>query len=186
MPNRTILFFFLLPLYLFAEYSPQSIAYELKSASVRHDIDMRVLYTLAKIESQFNPLVISFISKDKNYSFNNLDKKVRKYKNSYIINFFGDEEDLKNALKVLMNKKLKVDVGLMPINSVYFTSDEIDKIFKLEYNIDKSSKILKQCINIKKQLKDSIECYNKGIKKPVEYSYFNRFKTNFNKDFAYE
>ena len=179
--------FMLLPLCLFADYSPQKIADELKSAGIKHGIDVRVLYTIAKLESQFTPLVISFVSKNTNHNFKNLNKKIRKYKDSYIITLYGTENDLQSALRELLkDKKLRVDVGLMQINSVNFKTSEIDKIFKLQYNIDKSSEILKKCISLKINFKDSIECYNKGTKKAVQYSYYNRFKTSFHKDFAYE
>ncbi|RDU60379.1 transglycosylase SLT domain-containing protein [Helicobacter sp. MIT 14-3879] len=170
---------------VYADYTPLDIAYELKEASIKHNIDKRVLYTIAKIESGFNPLIISFVSKSTKYQFNQLTKQVSNYKNQYLIVFKGSEKYLKEALKILLqDKELKIDVGLMQINSTNFKEDEIDKIFNLSYNIDKSSKILKSCIAIKTTLKDSIECYNKGTRKIKKYNYFNKFKNSYLKDFS--
>lgn len=53
--------------YAFAYYSNENIANELKRISLQHNIDKRVLYTLAKIESNFNPLIISFTSSHINF-----------------------------------------------------------------------------------------------------------------------
>lgn len=184
MTMRSIFFAFL-PAFLFANYSPDDISKALKEASHKHEIDKKILYTLAKIESGFNPLIISFVSSKKDYDFKNLTKNTKKYKDKYLISLQGSEKDLIDALKILLRyKKLRVDVGLMQINSVNFSYSEIDHIFKPSYNINKSSEILKACKALKSNLKDSIECYNKGTGKYVKYDYYNRFKNSYVKDFS--
>lgn len=167
------------------EYSKQNIANSLRNASAKSKIDKRVLYTLAKIESNFTPLIISFTSYSKDFSYPNLTKKVSKYKNKYIISFNGEEYDLKPAVLDLIDKGYKVDCGLMQINSANFKKSEIDDIFKLDYNIAKSTKILISCINSKGKLSDSIECYNKGTKRIyTSYDYYKNFKFYYLKAFA--
>ena len=167
------------------EYSKQNIANSLRNASAKSKIDKRVLYTLAKIESNFTPLIISFTSYSKDFSYPNLTKKVSKYKNRYIISFNGEEYDLKLAVLDLIDKDYKVDCGLMQINSANFKKSEIDDIFKLDYNIAKSTKILISCINSKGKLSDSIECYNKGTKRIyTSYDYYKNFKFYYLKAFA--
>lgn len=167
------------------EYSKQNIANSLRNVSAKSKIDKRVLYTLAKIESNFTPLIISFTSYSKDFSYPNLTKKVSKYKNKYIISFNGEEYDLKLAVLDLIDKGYKVDCGLMQINSANFKKNEIDDIFKLDYNIAKSTKILISCINSKGKLSDSIECYNKGTKRIyTSYDYYKNFKFYYLKAFA--
>ncbi|OCS21965.1 hypothetical protein CFVI97532_07130 [Campylobacter fetus subsp. venerealis cfvi97/532] len=168
-----------------AKYSDQDIADELKIASAKSNINKRVLYTIAKIESDFTPLIISFTSYKKDHNYPNLIRSVGKYKNKYIISFRGDEINLKNALEDLINKGYKVDVGLMQINSVNFTKDEIGDIFNIKYNIDKSVSVLKTCIDLTKTTKQSIECYNKGKKsKYSNYDYYEKFKNSYLMAFA--
>ena len=85
----------------------------------------------------------------------------------------------------LIDKGYKVDCGLMQINSANFKKSEIDDIFKLDYNIAKSTKILISCINSKGKLSDSIECYNKGTKRIyTSYDYYKNFKFYYLKAFA--
>ncbi len=169
---------------VFANYSSYEIARELKSISAKNTLDKKVLYTLAKIESGFNPLIISFTSTHTNYNFKNLKKKVSKYKNKYLISFSGKEADLQKALKNLIAKGIKVDAGLMQINSINFTEKEIQNIFKPSFNIQKSALILKQCIQNKEKLKHSIECYNKGLRKVSNFDYYEKFRMSYLRDFG--
>ena len=160
------------------------IANALKEIAEKTNIDKKVLYTLSKIESNFNPYVISFTSKEKNFRFSGLNSKIVSYKRKNLITLSGKEKDLQRALKILIKKGYKVDVGLMQINSVNFKENEIPYIFNVKYNIAKGANILKQCIDYHSTLKNSIECYNKGNKKFVTYNYYHKFKKNYNKDFG--
>lgn len=169
---------------LFASYSNDEIARELKRISLKNNIDKKILYTLAKIESNFNPLIISFTSSHTNFNFKGLKKKVSKYKNKYLISFTGKEKDLQEALRNLIKQGVKVDVGLMQINSVNFKENEIPYIFKPSFNIEKSAFVLKQCMSVKSTLKHSIECYNKGVKEVSNFDYYEKFKNNFLRDFG--
>lgn len=169
---------------LIASYSDYEIAKELKRVSYKNNIDKRVLYTLAKIESNFNPLIISFTHSHTNFDFKNLKKKISRYKNKYLISFTGKEKDLQEALRILLKQGISVDVGLMQINSVNFKEKEIATIFKPSVNIEKSAFVLKQCIASKIKTKDSIECYNKGIKKVSNFDYYEKFKKHYLRDFG--
>lgn len=179
------IFLFIFSLLPCLSYDNFEIANALKLASIQNDIDKRVLYTLAKIESNFNPLVISFTSKQNHFSFKNLTKRTSRYKNKYLINFLGEEKDLQEALRYLIRQGIKVDVGLMQINSTNFKEKEIPFIFNPSYNVKKSLEILKYCIKEKKIVKDSIECYNKGTNRDYQsYEYYKRFYISFLKDFT--
>lgn len=165
-------------------YNEEHIAKSLKKEAYFSNIDVKILYTIAKIESNFNPLIISFTSSHTNFNFKNLKKKISRYKNKYLISFTGEEKDLQEALKVLIKQGIKVDAGLMQINSVNFKENEIASIFKPSFNIEKSAFILKQCVSVKSTLKHSIECYNKGVKEVSSFDYYEKFKKNFLRDFG--
>ncbi len=179
------IFLFVVSLLPCFSYDDFEIANALKLASIQNDIDKRVLYTLAKIESNFNPLIISFTAKHTNFHFKNLQKSVKKYKDRYLINFKGSEKELQKALKILLqDKTLKIDVGLMQINNVNFNKSEIPYIFNPSYNTKKATLVLKECIAQKALMKDSIECYNKGFRKVSHFDYYAKFKKSFLKDFG--
>ena len=65
MQQYLAIFFFFLPLEIFANQISLDIANALKKASLQGGIDKKTLYTLAKIESEFNPHIIAFVSKKK-------------------------------------------------------------------------------------------------------------------------
>lgn len=188
---KFLLIFLTTTVFLFANiYSDNNIAKELRNASVKYNIDSKVLYTLAKIESNFNPFIISFTTtKPKDYNFLNLKKNIAKYNGKkYIVTFSTNDKsglsDLKFALRELIKLNIKVDVGLMQINSVNFKDDEIDNIFKPRFNIKKSISILKYCIGLKQKTKKAIECYNKGNRKIKNYDYYARFLRSYLRDFS--
>ena len=173
----------MIPLCLFA-YSEQEIARELKFASISYNIDKRILYTIAKNESGFNPFVIAFVDSNSNYKFDGITTKVSKYKDKYFIRLYGDRKSLENASRILKSKNKRFDAGIMQISSANFTYDEIDRIFSLSYNIKKGTDILKACADLKRNLKNTIECYNRGTGKTSSYPYYSRFVKSFIRDFG--
>lgn len=175
----------MIPLSLFS-YTQENIARELKFASSSYNIDKRILYTIAKNESGFNPFVIAFTDNHQNYNFDGVTMKAFKVKDKdkYIIRLYGDRKSLENVSRILKNNNKRFDAGIMQISSANFTYDEIDKIFSLHYNIKKGVDILNACADLKKTLKDTIECYNKGTGKTSSYSYYVQFVKSFVRDFG--
>nr|MBP3724492.1 transglycosylase SLT domain-containing protein [Campylobacter sp.] len=166
-------------------YNNQEIANSIKKQAILSNVDTRILYTIAKIESNFNPFVIAFTSKNKNFKFANANVKTQKYKDKYLIQIrSNDKNNLVKIAKFLINKGYKIDVGLMQINSVNFKENELYEMFSLDYNISKSIGVLSLCQSKMKNLKDTIECYNKGFKRYANKDYYARFKNSFNKDFG--
>ncbi|TEY00719.1 transglycosylase SLT domain-containing protein [Campylobacter sp. US33a] len=169
-------------------YSKEEIAYMLKKQALYSQIDARVLYTVAKIESGFNPFIISFVSTtNKNFNYDKVVKTtIKPYQNNkFIVNIESkDVEKLVNITKDLIEDGYKVDVGLMQINSQNFSKSEIKKMFELKTNILKATEILKLCGIKYQNIKNTIECYNKGYRQGEVLTYFNRFKESFNKDFG--
>ena len=165
-------------------YSKKEIADTLKKQAELVNIDKRVLYTIAKIESNFTPFIISFTSKNKDFKFENVKMRISPYKNKYLISIRGNKQNLIKVAKELISKGYLVDVGIMQINSQNFTASELDKMFELNHNISKSARVLKLCGSKYNNIPHAIECYNKGFRKKASLSYYNRFKTSFLKDFA--
>ncbi|SQC36443.1 invasion protein IagB [Helicobacter fennelliae] len=188
MQQYLAIFFFFLPLEIFANQISLDIANALKKASLQSGIDKKMLYTLAKIESEFNPHIIAFVSKKK---FNITKESKREihiknipYKDKYIVQIRTDKETLKHLASQLIRQGFSVDMGLMQINSSNVSQKELEHIFDLDFNLAKSTYILKSCIKQKTYLRESIEYYNKGLRKVTNYDYYKKFKRSFIKDFA--
>lgn len=168
---------------LFA-YSNKEIANAIKRQAMVNGIDQRLIYTIAKIESGFKPLTISFTSYKDKFYFEKAKTKIAKYRDKYIISITADKDTLVKISYYLIEKGYLVDVGLMQLNSQNFNKTELIKAFELDYNISKSLKVLVDCQKKFKHLKETIECYNKGFRKNVNYDYYARFKNSFNRDFG--
>lgn len=178
------LFFVFLSSFLYS-YSDFDIANSIKKQAIINNIDQRIIYTIAKIESGFNPFIISFTANHKNFKFPNFKITIQKYKTKYLISISSNNKyKLSKIANYLINKGYKVDIGLMQINSVNFNNLELNQMFELDYNISKSIIVLNQCRNRMKDLKNTIECYNKGFKKTNSKDYYTKFKNSFIKDFG--
>ncbi|ARE81418.1 transglycosylase SLT domain-containing protein [Campylobacter helveticus] len=163
----------------------QIIANALKEEALNANIDKRLLYTLAKIESNFEPLIIAFTSKNKiNIMGNNIDLRHLKYKDKFLIQIRSDAKTLEKIALYLLDKGFNIDIGLMQINSINFTKEEIPYLFNPSYNIKKAIKVLKTCKSKFNSLKQSIECYNKGNRLGVRYDYYANFTRHFIRDFG--
>ena len=164
----------------FCNINSKEIAKALKYNALKYNIDKKILYTIAKIESNFNTNVIAFVSDKKvNIIGKNIKIKNLNYKNKYLIQISSDINTLKKIAIFFIQKGYKIDVGLMQINSQNFTLQELDYIFNLDYNISKAVDILYQCKNKFKNVKNTIECYNKGNKLGKNYDYYKRFLSHY-------
>lgn len=166
--------------------SELNIANALKKASLEHNIDKKILYTIAKIESGFNPHIIAFTNRNKWHNISNEKISIKNipFKNKYLVQIKAEKEILKQIALQLISQGFSIDMGLMQVNSKNISKDEIEHIFELDYNIDKSISVFKTCIKAKNNIKDSIECYNKGYKTPKNYNYYKKFQASFIKDFG--
>lgn len=171
---------------LFANFSEASIAKALKENSQQAGIDGRILYTIAKIETNFNPLTIAFVSKEHYKPFKNTKTLKQKYKDRFLYSISSNDKDvlIEHARDLIVLKKESVDVGLMQINSINFSLDELDNMFDLNYNIAKSLKVLDICCVKYSNVKEIIECYNKGFRQHKYNDYYTKFKKSFTKDFG--
>ncbi|EJJ7261997.1 transglycosylase SLT domain-containing protein [Campylobacter coli] len=161
------------------------IANALKHNAIKYDIDKKILYTIAKIESNFETNIIAFLS-DKKWKIKGESIKIKniKYKNKFLVQIRASINELKQIATYLIQKGYKIDVGLMQINSINFNLDELNVIFNPNYNIQKAVIVLKQCRNNFKNTKNTIECYNKGNRIGEKYDYYQRFLKHYIKDFG--
>jgi len=191
---KNILVLFLFTNIQLLAFSDLDIAKAIKDVAKREDVDMRILHTIVSIESNFEPFVIAMTTTKENAkAFKRInDKNVRivaseyKYnKKKWILSFYPNSLAMAKALaRAFKTQKFSFDVGLSQINTTNFKMEEIDYIFDPKYNLSKSSKILKECQRIKKNIIDTIECYNYGTKKRNSNPYYNRFKSTFMKNFG--
>lgn len=175
-------------------YTNEEIIKAIAEVSYNHRVEPEILYTIVKIESNFNPFVISLLTTQKEANlFKSYESKlasisIGKYSlnnKKWIVNIFPKSEYMaKFFIKNLLNLNYSIDVGLGQINSANFSLNEIDKILSPTYNLSKAAAVLRSCFNYKKQdIKKTIECYNYGMRKQNSYPYFKKFIENYKKDF---
>lgn len=191
--RKLVLSFLLITTSLFS-FNEAYIANAIKDISVKESIDQRILYTIVNIESKFSPFAICMLTTKsnalqfKNINHPNIKVVTNEYKldsSKWVVSFYPDSLALAKALtKAFKQQGFSIDVGLGQINSRNFSIEEIDYIFEPNYNLKKSSIVLKTCAKEKKDLKDIIECYNYGFRNRGSYPYFNRFVESFNKNFG--
>lgn len=176
-------------------YSNEQILKTINSVSKKQQISARILYTIVKIESDFDPFAISFLTDRQNaLYFKKLDSsKARVNIGSYSLNrkkWFVNispqtEEYAKAIAKELLKSGFSIDVGLGQINSYNFTKDELKQIFNPQYNLQKAAKVLRECYNAKnKELEKTIECYNYGMRNRNSNPYYRRFYKHYLKTFS--
>lgn len=188
-------FLFLLCLNFAFSYGVKEINMAINYVGLEEKIAPRVLYTIVKIESNFNPLVISFLTDKKNALYfkslenENIKIKVSQYslnKKRWIVSIHPNTlRRARGIAKLLIRDGFSIDVGLAQINSVNFKTEEIDYIFEPVYNLRKSAKILKLCYKRKnKNIQKTIECYNYGYRNRPSNPYYKRFYEHFKKEFG--
>lgn len=183
-----LIFFFVIGLQAnnFSEYN---IAKHLILQARANNIDEKALYTIAKIESGFKPLIISFTSAKRNFGFKGKEGvkvKIARYNSrKYIISISSkNRNDLAQIATDLIKRGYRVDVGLMQINSIHFKPEQTYEMFDLSRNINFSANVLRQCMAIFGDSPNAIECYNKGNNAKKHKDYYAKYKRSFYKDFG--
>ena len=96
-----------------------------------------------------------------------------------------NEAYAREIAKMLIKDGFSIDVGLGQINSVNFSKDELDDIFNPEFNLKKCAKVLRKCYNAKsKDMRNTIECYNYGMRNRHSNPYYKRFYEHYKKEFG--
>jgi soluble lytic murein transglycosylase-like protein len=166
----------------------------------KYNIDAKVLFTIINIESAFNPFAIAVETnkasamKLKKLQSDNIKIMIGKTYHSkiWLVSIFPkNESDAIFIISLLKDLGFCFDVGLMQINSGNFSKKEVAKMLYPSYNINKGTRILKQCTQMFKDFKHQIECYNRGagnlrksLRKGKKYSpYFQQYMKKWKQEF---
>lgn len=191
---KKILFLFILSLKSFA-YSPEYIINSIRYVAANEGVKPEILYTIIKIESDFEPFAISFLTNQTNAQYfktlenENIEIKISKYSlndQKWVVSIKPINEAYATGIaKSLIESGFSIDVGLGQLNSVNFNQNEIAMAFNPIFNLTKCAKVLRMCFNAKnKDIKKTIECYNYGLKKRNSSPYYNKFIKNYEKMFG--
>ena len=155
-------------------YNEYDIANALIRQAKASNTDPKIVYTLAKIETGFNPLLIAFVTNsEKEYKFENATTKKGRYKGKYIVSIsYSSVETLAAIAKELIDSGYSVE------------PDSVEDIFDLDTNIKKAISVLAMCQNRYESTKNVIECYNKGFTAKKSDDYYAKFKSSFIRDFG--
>lgn len=188
--KKLILFIFLATNCVFG-VSDMEIANSLSLVAKKTNIDKTLLYLIADIESGFNNNIITFQTDKKllQYLKKFLPKQYKisysKYKNRYLVSVKNDNtKELENLVLALWDMDLKLDIGLMQINQVNLNKDDIILFFNPNFSVAKASEVLQGCSVKFKDLKNVIECYNKGFLKKKSFDYYAKFEAKYKKYFG--
>ncbi|NLY04463.1 MAG: lytic transglycosylase domain-containing protein [Campylobacter sp.] len=179
---------------LFA-HSYQDILYSIREVALKNGVSPKILYTIVKIESNFDPYAISFLTTKENAFYYkslenlNISIKVSQYslnRSKWVISMSPKNETYATEVaKQLIKNGFNIDVGLGQLNSANFMPNEIERVFDPTYNLDKCAKVLRICFNAKdKEMQETIECYNYGLRKRKSNPYYKRFYEHYIKEFG--
>ena len=191
---KKIYFLLLLSLKVFA-YSPEYIINSIKYVATQEAVKPEILYTIIKIESDFEPFAISFLTNQTNAHYfktletPNINIKISQYSlnpQKWVVSIKPINEAYATEIaKALIQSGFSIDVGLGQLNSVNFKQNEIAMAFNPVFNLTKCAKVLRMCFNAKnKDIQKTIECYNYGLKKRNSMPYYKKFITNYEKMFG--
>lgn len=175
-------------------YTYEEILYTIRDVSQKEGVASKILYTIIKIESDFNPFAMSFLTNQENALYfkslenKNIAIKTSSYSlnsNKWVVSMYPKTEIYAvEVLKQLLKNGFSVDVGLGQLNSQNFEDYEIDYVFNPTYNLTKCANVLRMCFNIKnKDMQKTIECYNYGVRNRKSNPYYSRFYEHYMKEF---
>ena len=167
----------------------------------KYDIDPSIIYTLASIESNFSPYVITIETTPKIAqlleSLRDLGLKIITggttfHSKQAMVNIYTEDLAMAQYIaEILKEQEYTFDLGLMQIHSTNFTLEETAALFYPKNNLDKSMQILAVCRKLFSTQKNQIECYNRGAgnlkkalaKNKLLYPYYKRYEKHYGKYF---
>lgn len=181
-------------------FNEQDIAYTILEKAKKYNLDYRMLYTIASIESNFEPMAIAVETSEakakvlKNLASKNIKILTGKTYHSkiWLVSIYPDSyETAVFIIRELERLGFGFDVGLMQVNTVNFTFKEVERMLSPEKNIEKACKHLSGCMKQFKKTVHQVECYNRGagnlrsmLRTGKEYyPYWQRYKAHWNKYF---
>ena len=182
-------------------FSEKEVGYAIIKASKKYGIPTKSLFTLASIESDFYPLVLTIettpqsakvLAKLREAGMRVVTGGTTAHSKLSIVNIYPpDLETAQMIARELKRRGFCFDLGLMQINSVNFTLEEASDLFYPEKNIEKAARVFKGCTRRFKSLVHQVECYNRGagnlrrsLKKGKHYyPYWKRFQRHYRRYF---
>jgi len=167
----------------------------------KYHIAPSTIYTLASIESNFEPYVITiettptiakFLEALRDLGLKIVTGGVTFHSKQAIVNIYPKDIAMAQYIaEILKQNAYDFDLGLMQIHSNNFTLEETAVLFYPKNNLEKSMKILSTCMKRFSENKNQIECYNRGggnlnkalLKKDMKYPYYLRYKDHYKKYF---
>ena len=167
----------------------------------KYKVDPSTIYTIASIESNFEPYVITIETTPKIArlleALRELGLKIITggttfHSKQAIVNIYPKDIAMAQYIaEILKQNDYAFDLGLMQIHSTNFTLEETAALFYPKNNLEKSMKIFRTCKKRFKAKKNQIECYNRGggnlnkalKNKNLKYPYYKRFVEHYNKYF---
>jgi len=167
----------------------------------KYHIDSSTIYTLASIESNFEPYVITIETTPQIAqlleTLRELGLKIVTggttfHSKQAIVNIYPQDIAMAQYIaEILKQNEYDFDLGLMQIHSNNFTLEETARLFYPKNNIEKSMKILSTCMKKFSVKKNQIECYNRGAgnlrkaldKHKLAYPYYKRYIKHYNRYF---
>lgn len=182
-------------------FGEADVAQIILQKSEKYGIDYRMLFTIASVESNFEPMAISVVtSSAKAQVLKQLASKDIRIqtgttyhsKISLVSIFPNSYETAVFIIHKLEELGFKFSVGFMQVDTVNFSLEEVKKMFHPEYNLEKAAKHLSGCINQFKTTVHQVECYNRGagnLSKMLRngkhyYPYWKRYKDHWRRYFG--
>ncbi len=176
------------------------IAQVILQKAQKYNLDYRMLYTIASIESDFEPMAIAVeTSFEKAQVLRQLASESIKIRTGTtyhskiaLVSIYPDSYE--TAVFIITRLEalgFTFDVGLMQINTVNFDRYEVEEMLSPEQNLEKACKHLSGCVSRFKNKAHQVECYNRGggnlskmlRKGKAYYPYWDRYKQHWNKYF---
>ena len=164
----------------------------------KYKIDPSTVYTIASIESNFKPYVITIETTPQIArlleALRDLGLKIVTggttfHSKQAIVNIYPKDIAVAQYIaEILKQNEYAFDLGLMQIHSTNFTLQETAALFYPKNNLEKSMQILTTCRKLFNTQKNQIECYNRGagnLQKALKnnisrYPYYIRFVKHYN------
>jgi len=204
--GRFLFYFLLTAMSIAKPFSEEEVAELIQEYSRRYGVKEEYLYTLASIESDFEPMAITVeTSGTKAAILSNLRKagvrvlyspksKTFHSKRNVVAIYPEDKETAMYIIRLLKAAHFTFDVGLMQINSVNFSLKEAPDILFPRYNVKKAAEVFNGCQKRFRRLVHQVECYNRGagnLSKAIRrgshyYPYWVRFRRHYRRYFNKE
>lgn len=183
-------------------FSEEEIATAILNISKKYKIKPQILFTIASIESDFEPLAIAVETSPRSAKVLTMlrSQGIRVigggetfHSKKSVVSIYPDDLDAAILIAEVLEKEGFIfDLGIMQINTFNFNLAESIEMFYPNKNLEKAAIHLSGCIKRFKKEAHQIECYNRGggnlnkmLKKGGKYyPYYKRYKKHYKRIFS--